>query len=292
MMPDSPLRYPGGKAKLAPILAQTIELNGLSGCAYFEPFAGGAGAALRLLREDVVSELHLNDLDPRIYYFWHAALNDTERFVHRIRTVPLTIEEWKRQRHICLKADVNQPFELGFSTFYLNRCNRSGVILEAGPIGGQQQGGIWKLDARFNRENLANRVNRLSESSGSIYITQMDAMEFLVKQLPRGGNRKQVFVYLDPPYYSKGSKLYMNSYTERDHKGLANYLRRQNILRWVASYDDTDFIRRLYSFSRISLSSLQYSLQEKRQAVELLITPSQVALSESDGANTSFATDG
>ena len=291
-MPDSPLRYPGGKAKLAPILAQTIKLNDLSGCAYFEPFAGGAGAALRLLRENVVSELHLNDLDPRIFYFWHSVLNETQRFAEKILSVPLTVEEWRRQRQICMDADVSRPFTLGFATFFLNRCNRSGVILGAGPIGGQQQAGIWKLDARFNRENLANRITRLSEASDSIHITQMDAMKFLAKQLPRGRKRERVFVYLDPPYYSNSSNLYMNSYNDRDHRSLSRYMQRQKVLKWIASYDDTEFIRNLYGFCKVSRNSLQYSLQEKRQANELLITPSYMAITESDGSDMPLATNG
>lgn len=291
-MPDSPLRYPGGKAKLAPILAQTIKLNDLSGCAYFEPFAGGAGAALRLLREGVVSELHLNDLDPRIYHFWHAALNETERFVERIGSVPLTVEEWRRQRQICMEADVTQPFELGFATFYLNRCNRSGVILGAGPIGGQQQSGTWRLDARFNKANLANRITHLTEAQDRIHITQMDAKKFLKEHLPRGPKRRKVFVYLDPPYYSKSGNLYMNSYGERDHRDLARYMRRQNVLNWVASYDDIDFIRNQYIFCNVSHNSLQYSLQEKRQAKELLIAPTYVVLPESDSTGDSSAVTG
>ena len=291
-MPDSPLRYPGGKAKLAPILAQTIKLNGLAGCSYFEPFAGGAGAALRLLRDNVVSELHLNDLDPRIYHFWHAALNETQRFAEKILSVPLTLEEWRRQRQICMEANVGQPFDLGFATFYLNRCNRSGVILGAGPIGGQKQEGTWKLDARFNRENLAERIDRLSDARDSIRINQMDAMKFLVEQLPRGKRRPQVFVYLDPPYYSKGSDLYMNSYEERDHRDLARYIQRQKLLKWIASYDDTEFVRNLYSSCKIHDNHLRYSLQHKRHASELLIAPTHVDIPELNYADKNLAAAG
>ena len=291
-MPDSPLRYPGGKAKLAPILAQIIALNDLTGCAYFEPFAGGAGAALRLLREGVVSELHLNDFDPRIYHFWNAVLNETEQFVDRIHSVPLTVEEWRRQRQICMDVDESNSFDLGFATFFLNRCNRSGVILGAGPIGGQNQDGIWKLDARFNRDNLADRITRLTEARDSISVTKMDALEFLVKQLPRGRDRKRVFVYLDPPYHAKSGNLYMNSYEEQDHRKLASYMRRQRVLNWIASYDDTDFITELYNFCKISHNSLQYSLQLKRQARELLIAPSYVSLPRLDYTHRSLATAG
>lgn len=257
-----------------------VVLNELKGCSYFEPFAGGAGAALRLLFEDVVSELHLNDLDPRIFTFWKAVLNESERFAEAILTVPVNIEEWRRQSEICYQGDSTNTFELGFATFYLNRCNRSGVITGAAPIGGYAQKGDWKINCRFYREQLATRVVALSGVRDQIYVTGMDARDFLVKLLPQGHKRRKIFVYLDPPYYGKGSRLYMNSYQDSDHRSLSHYLRRQRILKWVASYDDADFIRELYSSCSIFDNTLQYSLQRKRRVRELLIAPSQVLLPE------------
>ena len=275
---DSPLRYPGGKASLATLLAQTIELNNLVGCSYFEPFAGGAGAALRLLRKDAVLEIHLNDLDPRITAFWHAVLNEPERFAEAILSVPVSIAEWRRQQQICLHIDGSKPFELGFAAFYLNRCNRSGVLLRAGPIGGYAQTGRWRMDARFNRENLAERVLKIARKREQIHITNMDARTFLVKKLPRGRQRQRAFAYLDPPYYSNGNRLYLNSYEDQDHKYLARYMRQQSTLKWIMSYDDTRFIRDLYKTCVISHLALQYSLQRRQQMRELLIAPSHVRL--------------
>ena len=275
---DSPLRYPGGKASIASLLARTIDLNGLSGCTYYEPFAGGGGAALRLLREGIVTELRLNDYDIRIAAFWQAMLGECERFADAILSVPLSIAEWKRQREIYLLADSTKSFELGFATFYLNRCNRSGVLLGAAPIGGYEQKGKWRIDARFNRENLAERVIRIGQKRECIQISSLDALAFLAKHLPRGRARKRIFVYLDPPYYSNGRRLYLNFYEDRDHKYLARYLRRQRTLRWIMSYDDTDLIRGLYKTCVISRISLQYSLQRKQRARELLIAPSHVRL--------------
>ena len=199
---DSPLRYPGGKASLAGFLARTIGLNDLYGCTYFEPFAGGAGAALRLLREEVVSEIHINDLDVRIIAFWNAVLGERERFVDTILSVPLSVTEWEKQREIYRRGDANKGFELGFATFYLNRCNRSGVLFRAAPIGGQEQSGKWRIDARFNRAALAERVIAISRRRESIHVTNLDALEFLVHHLPRGRERGRVFAYLDPPYHS------------------------------------------------------------------------------------------
>lgn len=268
----SPLRYPGGKAALADVLAQTIVVNELSQPRYFEPFAGGAGAALRLLNDKVVSEIHLNDLDPRIAAFWTAVLDHPDRFAEQIQSIPVTIEEWRRQREVCRDADTSKPFELGFATFYLNRCNRSGVIEGAAPIGGYSQEGEWRIGARFYRDTLGERVLALGNMRNQIHVTGMDARDFLVKHLPRGREREQVFVYLDPPYHGKGGRLYLNR--GMDHKSLADYLQGQRRLNWMASYDDSPYIRGLFRSCNISDNSLRYSLQRKRSAQELLITPS------------------
>lgn len=275
---DSPLRYPGGKASLAPFLTRIIETNNLAGCSYYEPFAGGSGAAIRLLREGIVSDLHLNDLDARITSFWHSVLNASDRFVEAILSKPLSISEWKTQQKICQRADTSKPFELGFSTFYLNRCNRSGILLGAAPIGGYAQTGKWKIDARFNRESLAERILAIASKRDHIHITNMDARTFLSTNLPHGHRLERVFVYLDPPYYSNGSRLYMNFFTDRDHRRLAQYIQRQHTLNWMMSYDDADFIRDLYTNCDISQLSLQYSLQRKRQATEILIAPARVRI--------------
>ena len=285
---DSPLRYPGGKASLSAFLVRTIELNDLSGCAYFEPFAGGAGAALRLLREGVVSELHLNDLDIRITSFWHAVLNEPERFAEAILSVPLNIAEWKKQQEICQSADIDRRFELGFATFYLNRCNRSGVLLRAAPIGGHIQRGPWRIDARFNRATLAERIIAISRKRERIHVTNMDALEFLVHHLPRGLDRRRVFVYLDPPYHSNGNRLYLNHYQDRDHRSLARYMQRQRTLNWVMSYDDAAPIRTMYASCTIGHVSTRYSLQRKQQTHELVIAPSHVRLPASVACGDSF----
>ena len=275
---DSPLRYPGGKASLAPYLAKTIAMNGLSGCAYYEPFAGGAGAALRLLREGTVSRVHINDLDPRIAAFWRAAVGQSERFAEAIMSVELNVREWKRQREVYVRNDSSKPFELGFATFYLNRCNRSGVLFGAAPIGGYEQAGKWKLGARFYRKSLAERVLDLGRRAAQIHISSTDAGRFLVEKLPRARGRASIFAYLDPPYWEKGGRLYFNSYSPKDHNALARYMQRQRALKWVASYDDAQEIREMYASSSISPLSLRYSLCRVGRAREILITPEHLQL--------------
>lgn len=262
---------------MANFLAQTIEANALVGCSYFEPFAGGAGAALRLLQKKTVAEVHLNDLDPCITAFWKAVLDEPERFAQTISSVPLNIEEWKNQQNIYKQNRESDPFDLGFATFYLNRCNRSGVLKGAGPIGGYAQTGKWKMDVRFNRENLIKRVLKVAELRDRIFIYNFDALRFLEGFTARQTER-ECFVYLDPPYYSKGNRLYMNFYTEEDHRQLASYLKQKKHLKWITSYDNMEFISNLYSDYNTHYLEFNYSLHNKQKAREILITPSQVTL--------------
>jgi len=275
---SSPLRYPGGKASLTGFFRRVIGVNALEGCSYYEPYAGGSGAALGLLGEDMVSEVFINDADERIYAFWHSVLNDRNRFVDKIFSVPLTIEEWYRQRDICLRSRGQRRFDVGFAAFFMNRCNRSGVIAGAGPIGGFEQKGAWRLDVRFSRGPLAERVLSVANLRQRINVSCMDALEFLRKRLPKGRQRRRSLVYLDPPYVVKGQRLYLNSYAAKDHAALAKFMQRQKTLPWLMSYDDTDLIRTLYSRQSIARLPIRYSLQEKRAAEELLIYPTHLAV--------------
>jgi len=274
MRPSSPLRYPGGKGCLSEFLSDLLEINELIGCDYYEPYAGGAGAGLNLLCTDRVGAVHINDADPRVYAFWCAMLNETGRFIEQIKSVPLNVEEWRRQHAICASGDAEDIFALGFAAFYMNRCNRSGVLKEAGPIGGYQQSGKWRLDVRFNRAELATRVSTLGELRDRIHVTGMDAIEFLRQELP--ADRSRAFVYADPPYVVRGRKLYLNGYGPDDHAELARYLTMQRVLPWLVSYDDEPLIRDLYAGHQIDLLPIRYSLQRKRAAHELLIAPHHV----------------
>ena len=272
----SPLRYPGGKAVLSEFLADVIDLNGLRGCVYFEPCAGGAGAALRLLNAGIVSEIHLNDADPRIHAFWRSAIECSERFAEKITKVPLTIEEWEKQKEICADPGRRGFFDLGFAAFYMNRCNRSGILTGAGPIGGREQKGVWKMNVRFNREALAKRVLSLGKNRMRIKIFNEDAVDFLKVHLPRGRGRGRVFAYLDPPYVSNGRRLYLNAYKPEDHKRLAKYISAQKKLPWIMSYDNSNLVRDLYSECRMALLPVRYTLQVKHSARELIIAPNSI----------------
>ena len=192
--------------------------------------------------------------------------------------MPLTMDEWRLQRSICVSPNGHAQFDVGFAAFYMNRCNRSGVITRAGPIGGIGQSGKWKLGVRFSREPLAERILNLARLRKQIHVTNLDAIDFLKKHLPTGSHRSRVFVYLDPPYVNNGQRLYLNAYQKDDHADLACYLERQSNLPWVMSYDDNDLVRALYKDQVISRLPIRYSLHQKRTANELFITPLRIAL--------------
>lgn len=269
----SPLRYPGGKGAFHRVVGDAIAKNKLEGCRYFEPFAGGAGAALRLLYDERVESIHLNDADHRIYCFWKAVTRENSRFVEKVLSVKVTLQEWRKHKEICDNPRKFKVFEVGFATFFLNRCNRSGVICGAGPIGGHSQSTPHKIDARFNAEELATRIKRIATFSSRITIKRMEAMRFLKAELPKGKERGNVFVYLDPPYIGQGGRLYLNLYGAKDHAALANYIQRQRSLPWLLSYDNHAIVRGLYSRSKSRVVGMCYSLNARALADELLIWP-------------------
>jgi DNA adenine methylase len=273
----SPLRYPGGKAGLTPFLTDVLDLNDLRGVDYYEPYAGGAGAALGLLGDNVVNKVSINDSDYRIYAFWSTILNEPNWFAERIMAAQLNLAEWHHCREICLDP-TNRPLrEVGFASFYLNRCNRSGVI-NAGPIGGYEQQGEWRLGVRFTKSVLAERVFQISRFRDRIFVSNLDAIAFLKRVLPRGKPRTRTFVYLDPPYVINGQRLYQNAYQKKGHASIANHMCRQKLLPWVMSYDNSEVVACLYSSEQIALMPIHYSLQDKRSANELVIAPHRLRL--------------
>lgn len=264
MRSASPLRYPGGKWRFSSFftrfLARNFELPPL----YIEPYAGGASLALSLLFENKVSEIWLNDLDPAIHACWSSIVYEGDRFCRMLRKVPLSLEEWHRQKTIYGKGLKAGTFALGFATFYLNRTNHSG-ILNGGVIGGQSQLGAWKLDARFNRDELIRRVERIRASRQKIKLTRLDA-SLLLDSLKVPTN---CLVYLDPPYVGAGKALYMNAYKEADHAKVRDQV--INLKRkWIVSYDDVPLIRSLYKGYRSRGVELLHTAREAKVGNEVL----------------------
>lgn len=275
-MNNSPLRYPGGKAIMTSFFADLFRINGMRHITYAEPYAGGAGAAINLLMQGAVENIIINDANIGVFSFWHYLLADSELFIKTIKEIPITIEEWHRQRKI-LKESTEPSFELGIATFFMSRTNRSGVI-SGGPIGGvteeKQQLAKYKIDCRFNKINLLSRLQEIVAHKNHIMVSNLDALDFL-REL-----NDCVFVYLDPPYYEKGKCLYMNHYTDKDHYLLAEYLQNTAPFSWILSYDDVPQIRKLYSAMDLYKFPLKYTVEIKRVGFELLTHSQNIILPE------------
>lgn len=267
----SPLRYPGGKQVLYRVLAHLITTNDAEGGTYAEPYAGGGGAAIALLYGGYVRRVLINDADPCVYAFWSAMLSKSEQFLELLRTTPVTIREWVKQRDIYRHPKRHSTLRVGFATFYLNRCNRSGIIGNGGPIGGRHQSGPWRIDARFNRVELERRIRKILLYRDSISVSNLDAIEFLRRKVAPLAKKDRPFVYLDPPYYAKGESLYLNHYGPADHAQLAAHVKGRLRFPWVMSYDNVPEIRKLYRSLRQVRFDLDYTARERRRGSELLI---------------------
>lgn len=264
----SPLRYPGGKAKLAPFMGLMMERLGHQGGTYIEPFAGGAAIAIELLEKGIAGRIVINDYDKGIYSFWRAILNETDRFVHDIKKIPLTVDEWDRQHLIYTNRCNKYSYDLGLATFYLNRTNRSGII-KGGMIGGRDQSGPWKMDARFNRQHLIERIEKIAENKEKIVIYNKDIRSFISNYLPKYQN--DALVYFDPPYYNKGKQLYLNFFNHNDHVDIENLLHNNVLCDWILTYDDAPEIEEIYSSANIYKFDLSYSATKRRTANELMM---------------------
>jgi DNA adenine methylase len=264
----TPLRYPGGKQKLTPFVIEILKENDLIDGHYVEPYAGGAGVAIELLLSNKVSHIHLNDSSFPIYAFWKSIISSSEQMCHLISRASLTIEEWKRQREIVRNADKYDELEVGFATFYLNRCNRSGV-LSGGVIGGLEQKGVWKMDARFSRNELIRRIELISSRRSSISISNMDAEKYILNYIPNLPNN--TFTYCDPPYFEKSSGLYLNLYKVDDHARIAGIIQDSLPYKWAVSYDGAFEILNYYRNRRMFLYDLQYNAARVYKGQEVFI---------------------
>lgn len=264
----TPLRYPGGKAKLAPYVKTLMKENRLLDGEYVEPYAGGAGIALELLFHEYVSRVHINDISHPVHAFWKSVLNHTEELCRLVVGRPLTVAQWDKQKQILNNPADHDEIELGFAMFFLNRTNRSG-ILNGGIIGGRDQTGPWKIDARYNAKELAHRIESIARMKDRIKLTRQDALRFLkngVSKWPR-----ETLIYLDPPYYVKGRDLYYDFYEHKDHELVAKFIM-QNVerQRWIVSYDNVPAIRNLYRGARYFVYDIGYSARSASQGSEVM----------------------
>jgi DNA adenine methylase len=274
---STPLRYPGGKQRLTPFIAQMLKINDITGGHYAEPYAGGAGVGIQLLLTRQVEHIHLNDSSPAVYAFWRSIQRRPEEFCKRIAGASLTISEWRRQRQILASPNSCSQFDLGFSFFYLNRCNRSGIP-NGGVIGGLSQKGQWKMDARFPRNELIRRIELIATRKSDMTITNHDAEAFIRSFMPK--LPKKMLAYCDPPYFRQGNRLYLNFYRPEDHIKLAKTIQQSLKHPWLVSYDNVPPIRKCYSSRRCFLYKPQYNAARAYKGSEVFFVSDDLKLPE------------
>ena len=271
-MNPSPLRYPGGKYKLHGYIAELVEKNNCS--TYIEPFCGGAAIAFGLLFSNTVKKIIINDYDYTIYCFWDCVLNNCEELKKKIKDSPITIEEWKKQKAIRENIYDNEKIDIAFSTFFLNRVNRSGIIDKAGPIGGFGQTGNYLIDCRFNKDKLIKQIDEINSYRNHIKLYNLEALDFIDEVIL---NTRRSFVFFDPPYYRRGPELYSNSYCHGDHSNLAKEITtKMKSRKWIVTYDDSTEIKAMYPNTDGIVFKLQYTLQKKRLGSEVMFFSKQV----------------
>lgn len=271
----SPLRYPGGKLKVVDFIKRLFEVNDLCDGTYIEPYAGGASVALTLLYSEYAHRIHINDIDRSIYAFWYSVLHETDSLCRMISDTKVDMQEWHRQKDVQIRKDEVDLLDLGFSTFFLNRTNRSGII-SAGVIGGKNQTGRFKIDARYNKSDLIKRIENVAEYADRIELTNIDAVEMI--QSMRVPIKKSL-CYLDPPYYVKGQDLYLNYYNDDDHRNIAKTMK-SYCGKWILSYDAVSFIKNLYTDYRQEEYYLSYSAGDPAKGCEVMVFSNGLSIPE------------
>lgn len=254
---------------MAGLLGRIRRLNRLGDLAIAEPFAGGAGASLTLLYLEETHRIYINDADPAIFDFWWTLVHRPKPFLDKLSSIPVNMTEWRRQRHLYRSRGRLSRLQRGFAAFYLNRCNRSGIIVNGGPIGGVAQTGKWKIDARFTKPELCRRCEKIAEYAQRIRVSSDDGIDFIKRV-----DSETTFFFIDPPYYEKGPELYLNAIDPHYHAALASRLEAMTDAAWVLTYDDCPEVRRMYrGWASIRPCRMRYAAATRRQGKELMITP-------------------
>ncbi|MFH1905964.1 MAG: DNA adenine methylase [Chloroflexota bacterium] len=266
----SPLRYPGSKRRLANYIKQALEINHFKPTLYIEPFVGGASVVLQLLQRDMIEQVILMDLDPWIASFWQTIFFDTDWLIDQIQETDVTLENW----FIVKQSNPLSTREQAWACFFLNRTSFSGILeKKAGPLGGKEQWSDYKIDCRFPKKTLVDRIQRISEHRDKIHgirCTSWDEGIIRIRNEQEKGNipKQGLFFYLDPPFFEKADALYRYYFRPEDHIKLRDVLL---VLedKWILSYDSANQVEALYGSA---IRSHQNST--KKHNVELLYSVS------------------
>ena len=248
----SPLRYPGGKSKaLDQILPRVPNFK-----EYREPFIGG-GSVFASIKQRASKEIPfwINDLNYDVYCFWFQVKENGVRLVTEVQRIKDESTDGKELFNHFRNEEIEwDDFERAVRFFVLNRITFSGTV----DAGGYSKEAFRR---RFTQSSI-DRLGRLSKLMTNVKVTPHDYQDVV---LAKG---EDVFVFLDPPYYSTtDSRLYGKNgslHTIFNHERFAKVMK-QCKHSWLITYDDCPQIRDLFAFANIEEWTLQYGMNNYQQ---------------------------
>lgn len=246
-MIKSPLRYPGGKSRALNSISKLIpEFD-----EFREPFVGGGSVFVYLKQRFPSKTFWINDIYKNLYYFWIKCKENPNELIASIRELREKYSDGKELHKFLLNnIESFDDVKKAAAFFVFNRITFSGTT----ESGGFSNAAFHK---RFTNSSIE-RVLSLSKILTNTKITNYDYEEVI------SSNGNYVFIFLDPPYYSATkSALYGKNGTLHksfNHERFANVMKHANH-KWLITYDDSDYIRRLFSFANIKTWDLIYGMR-------------------------------
>jgi len=246
-MIKSPLRYPGGKSRAVETIAKLIP----DFDEFREPFLGGGSVFVYVKQRYPNKKYWVNDLYSELYKFWTMTQKDVNALIDKVY-------QWREQYSIgkelfqFLNKNLTHfnDLEKAAAFFIFNRVTFSGTTLS----GGYSESAFT---GRFTESSIK-RLNDLAKVINGTTITNYDYEDVVKKE---GEN---VFLFLDPPYYSATkSALYGkngNLHKSFDHRRFAENMKKCKH-KWLITYDDSEYIRSLFSFANIIPWNLTYGMR-------------------------------
>lgn len=276
----SPLRYPGGKSRAVEKIASLIPEFG----EYRESFVGGGSVFVYLKQKFPARKFWINDKYAELATFWKVLQNEPEKLLGQIQSWKREFSDGKKLFYF-LKEKMSEfdETEIAAAFFVFNRITFSGTT-EAGGFS------VQAFEKRFTASSIE-RLTVMPPLLQDVKITNED-YELIVNAA--GAN---VFLFLDPPYFSavnsalygKNGKLHKSFDHERFAKTLKNCPHR-----WLLTYDDSPFIRELFSFANVQNWNLTYGMKNvtansNQQGNELFISNYDLNFSKEKQIAFSFA---
>jgi DNA adenine methylase len=243
----SPLRYPGGKSRVVEKIVGLIP----NFEEFREPFVGGGSVSIYLKQKFPHKKFWINDIYKDLAVFWQQSQANSKNVIEQIWYWKNEFSDGKKLHKFLRenKEKFNET-ELATAFFIFNRITFSGTT-EAGGFSNQA------FEKRFTNSSIERLID-LPTVLRDVKITNLDYEKVI------SADGENVFLFLDPPYYSAtASALYgKNGHFHRtfNHERFAEDLRNCRH-KWILTYDDSPFIRELFSFAEITNWSITYGMR-------------------------------